>query len=165
MSEINKVAGSFRSSDSQAVSTAKLTFGGRNMFTCLRETTPASEYANSPSKSFVFNKSSINEGGYLVSGILAGESDCIEKLTSAFQKYASILREIDKVRTTSGERSGQMQLASVILSSDYLEPYKSQLPKWHSSLSKKSGLGWCYADRDSDTLSNGGGRDRLFGNK
>jgi hypothetical protein len=53
---------------------------------------------------------------------------------------------------------------SVILCSDDLEPYKSQL-KWKSSLSKKSGLGWCYADRDSGTLGNGGGRDRLFGNK
>jgi hypothetical protein len=106
----------------------------------------------------------MNDGGYCVSGILAGESDCIEKITSALPKYASILREIDKVFTTCGESSGQLQLGSVILTSDYLEPYKSQLPKWHSALSKKSGLRWCYADRDSDTLSNGGGRDRLFAN-
>src|SRR6476661_3813138 len=104
MGEINKVAGSFRSSDSKAVSTAKHTFGGRNMLTSLRETTRASEYATPPSKSFV------------------------------------------------------------ILSSDYLEPYKSQLPKSHSFLSKNRGLGSCYADRDSDTLNNGGGRDRLFAN-
>jgi len=164
MGEINKVAGSFRSSDSKAVSTAKHTFGGRNMLTSLRETTRASEYANSPSKSFVFKDSSINEGGYFVSRILAGESDCIEKITSALQEYASILREIDKVRTTSDARSIQLQLGFVILSSDYLEPYKSQLPKSHSFLSKNRGLGSCYADRDSDTLNNGGGRDRLFAN-
>ena len=164
MSEINKVAGSFWRSESSGSSSAQLTFGGRNMFTSLRETTPASEYANPPSKSFVFKDSSINEGGYFVSRILAGESDCIEKFTSALQKYASILREIDKVRTTSGGRSGKLQLGFVILSSDYLEPYKSQLPKSHSSLTQNSGLGSCYADRDSDTLSNGGGRDRLFAN-
>ena len=106
MSEINKVAGSFRSSDSKAVSTAKHTFGGRNMLTSLRETTRASEYANSSSKSFVFKDSSIAGGGYFVSRILAGESDCIDKITSALQKYASILREIDKVRTTFDNRSG-----------------------------------------------------------
>ena len=164
MGEINKVAGSFRSSDSKAVSTAKHTFGGRNMLTSLKETTRASEYATSLSKSFVFKDSSINEGGYFVSRILAGESDCIEKITSALQKYASILREIDKVGSTSDGRSGQLQLGFVILSSDYLEPYKSQLPKSHSSLSKNRGLGSCYADRDSDTLSNGGGRDRLCAN-
>ncbi|MEG4120479.1 hypothetical protein QUA43_23800 [Microcoleus sp. N9_B4] len=134
------------------------------MFTSLRETTPASEYANPPSKSFVVKDSSIHEGGYFVSRILAGESKCIEKMTSALQKYASILREIDQVRPTSGESSGQMQLGSVILSSDYLEPYKSQLPKSHSSLTQNSGLGSYYADRDSDILSNGGGRDRLFAN-
>lgn len=135
------------------------------MFTSIRETTPDAEYANPPSKSFVFNDSCINDGGYFVSGILTGESDCIEKISSALQKYASILREIDKIRTTFGGRSDQLQLGSVILTSDYLEPDKSQLPKWHSSLSKKSGLGSCYADRDSDTLNNGAGRDRLFGNK
>ncbi|MBD1828598.1 DUF4347 domain-containing protein [Microcoleus vaginatus GB1-A2] len=143
------------------------------MFISMTETTPASEYRNTPSKSFVFNDSSINDGGYLVSEILAGEegillnsnSDGIEKITSALQKYASILGQIYKVCTISGARSGKLQLGFVIFSSDYLEPYKSQLPKWHSSLSKKSGLGSCYADRDSDTLGNRGGRDRLFGNK
>ncbi|MEG4590182.1 hypothetical protein QUA54_34040 [Microcoleus sp. MOSTC5] len=95
------------------------------MLASLRETTRASEYANSSSKSFVFKDSSITEGGYFVSRILAGESDCIDKITSALQKYASILREIDKVRTTSEGRSRQLQLGSVILSSDYLDPYKS----------------------------------------
>ncbi|MEP6515904.1 DUF4347 domain-containing protein [Microcoleus vaginatus] len=134
------------------------------MLTSLRETTPTSEYANPPSKSFVFKDSSLNEGGYFVSRILAGASNCIEKITSALQKSASILREIDKVRTTSAGSSGQLQLGFVLLSSDYLEPYKSQLPKSHSSLTQNSGLGSCYADRDSDTLSNGGGRDRLFAN-
>jgi len=125
MSEINKVAGSFRSSESKAVSTPKLSFGGRNMFASLREMTRASEYANSLSKSIVFKDSSINDGGYFVSRILAGESDCIEKLTSALQKYVFILREIDKVRTTSNGGSDQLQLGSVILSSDYLDSYKS----------------------------------------
>ncbi|AFZ05120.1 hypothetical protein Osc7112_0522 [Oscillatoria nigro-viridis PCC 7112] len=134
------------------------------MLTSLRETTRAWEYANPQSKSFVVQDSSINEGGYFVSRILAGASDCIEKITSALQKYASILGEIDKVRTTSDNRSNQLQLGFVILSSDYLEPYKSQLPKSHSCLSKNRGLGSCYADRDSDPLSNGGGRDRLFAN-
>ncbi|MEG4168287.1 MULTISPECIES: DUF4347 domain-containing protein [unclassified Microcoleus] len=123
------------------------------MFTSLRETTPALEYANSPSKSFVFKDSSITQGGYFVSRIVAGESDCIEKITSALQKSASILREIDKVRTTSEGSSNQLQLGFVILSSDYLEPYKSQLPKSHSSLSKNRGVGGCYADRDSDIIS------------
>ncbi|MEG4506485.1 hypothetical protein QUA81_24040 [Microcoleus sp. F6_B4] len=135
------------------------------MLTSLRETTCASEYANSPSKSFVVKDSSINEGGYFVSRIWAGASDCIEKITSALQKYASILREIDKVGSTFDDRSNQLQLGFVILSSDYLEPYKSQWPKSHSFLSKNRGLGSCYADRDSDTLSNGGGRDRLFANQ
>jgi hypothetical protein len=143
------------------------------MFTSMTETNPASEYRNPPSKSFVFNDSSINDGGYFVSGILAGDqvillnsnSDGIDKITSALQKYASIVGQIYKVRTISGRRSGKLQLGSVILCSDYLELYKSQLPKWKSSLSKKSGLGWCYADRDSGTLGNGGGRDRRFGNK
>ena len=125
MSEINKVASSFRSSESKAVSTPKLAFGGRNMLASVRETDRSSEYANSPSKSFVFKDSSINEGRYFVSRILAGESDCIEKITSALQKYSSILIEVDKVRTTSDGRSGQLQLGSVILSSDYLDPYKS----------------------------------------
>ncbi|MEG3836542.1 MULTISPECIES: hypothetical protein [unclassified Microcoleus] len=95
---------------------------------------------------------------------LAGESDCIEKFTWKLQKSASILREIDKVGSTYDGRSNQLQLGFVILSSDYLEPYKSQLPKSHNSLTQNSGLGSCYADRDSDTLSNGGGRDRLFAN-
>ncbi|MEG4121810.1 hypothetical protein QUA43_30615 [Microcoleus sp. N9_B4] len=76
------------------------------MLTSLRETTRASEYANSPSKSFVFKGSSINEGEYVVSRILTGESDCIEKITSVLPKNASILREIDKVRITSEGRSG-----------------------------------------------------------
>ncbi|MEG4841613.1 DUF4347 domain-containing protein [Microcoleus sp. B9-D4] len=134
------------------------------MLTSLRETTRASEYANPPSKSFVVKDFSINEGGYFVSRILAGESDCIEKITSALQKYASILREIDKVGSTCDGLSGKLQLGLVILSSDYVEPYKSQLSKSHSSLTQNSGLGWCYADLDSDTLSNCGGRDRLFAN-
>ncbi|MEG4106389.1 DUF4347 domain-containing protein [Microcoleus sp. S13_C5] len=134
------------------------------MLTSLRETTRASEYANPPSKSFVFKDSSINEGGYFVSRILIGASDCIEKITSVLQKSASILREIDKVGSTSDGRSGQLQLGFVILSSDYLEPYKSQLPKSHSSLTQNRRLGSCYADRYSDTLSNGGGRDRQFAN-
>jgi hypothetical protein len=143
------------------------------MFTSMTETNPASESRNPPSKSFVFNDSSINDGGYFVSGILAGDevillnsnSDGIEKITSALQNYVSIVGKIYKVRTSSGGRSGKLQLGSVILCSDYLEPYKSQLPKWESSLSKKSGLGSCYADRDSGTLSKGGGGDRVLGNK
>ncbi|MEG4278334.1 hypothetical protein QUA62_12775 [Microcoleus sp. MON1_C1] len=122
MSEINKVARSFRSSESKAVSTPKLAFGGRNMLASLRETARSSEYANSPSKSFVFKDSRINEGRYFVSRIWAGQSDCIEKITSALQKYASILIKVDKVRTISDSRSGQRQLGSVILSSDYLDP-------------------------------------------
>ncbi|MEG4116337.1 hypothetical protein QUA43_02415 [Microcoleus sp. N9_B4] len=81
MSEINKVAGSFRSSESKAVSIPKLTFGGRNMFASLRETTGASEYANSPSKSFVVKDSTINEGGYFVSRFGAKESGYTEKIT------------------------------------------------------------------------------------
>ena len=143
------------------------------MFTSLTQTNPASESRNPPSKSFVLNDSSINDGGYFVSGILAGDevillnsnSDGIENITSALQNYASILGKIYKVRTISGGRSGKLQLGSVILCSDYLESYKSQLPKWESSLSKKSGLGSCYVDRDSGRLGNGGGRDRVLGNK
>ncbi len=142
------------------------------MFTSMTETNSASESRNSPSKSFVFNDSSINDGEYFVSAILAGDevillnsnSDGIEKITSALQNYASIVGQIYKVRTISGGRSGKLQLDSIILCSDYLEPYKSQLSKWESSLRKKRGLGWCYADRDSGTLDNGGRRDRLFGN-
>ncbi len=173
MGEINKVAGSFGRYDSKAVSTAKLPFGGGNMFTSLRETTPASEYRNAPSRSFVFNGCSIHDCGYFVSEILAGEevilrnsnSDGIEETIWTLQKYASILGQIYKIRPTSGGRSGKRQSGSVILSSDYLEPYNSQLSKSKISLSKKSGAGSCYADRDSDTLSSGGRRDRLFGNK
>ncbi|NQE37629.1 DUF4347 domain-containing protein [Microcoleus asticus] len=143
------------------------------MFTSLRETIPASEYQNAPSRSFVFNGSSIHDGGYFVSGILADEevillnstSDGIKEITWTLQKYASILGQIYKTRSTSGGRSGKRQLGSVILSSDYLEPYKSQLSKLESSMSKKSGFGSCYADRDRDTLGNCIGRDRLFGNK
>ncbi len=143
------------------------------MFTSMTEINPASESRNPPSKSFVFNDSSINDGGYFVSGIWAGDevillnsnSDGIEKITSALQNNASIVGKIYKVRTISGGRSGKLQLGCVILCSDYLELYKSQLPKWKSSLSKKSGLGWCYADRDSGTLGNGGGRDLVLGNK
>ena len=118
------------------------------MFTYMTETTPASEYLNPPSKSFVFNDSSINDGGYFVSGILAGEqvillhsnSDGLDKITSILQKYASILGQIYQVRTIFGGRSGKQQLGSVIFSSDYLKPYKSQLPKWESCLSKKGDL-------------------------
>jgi hypothetical protein len=143
------------------------------MFTSMTETNPASESRNPPSKSFVFNDSSINDGGYFVSGIFAGDevillnsnSEGIENITSALQKYASIVGQIYKVRTISCGRSGKLQLGSVILCSDYLEPYKSQLPKWESSLSKKSGLSSCYADRDSGTLSKGGGGDRVLGHK
>ena len=139
----------------------------------MTETNPASESRNPPSKSFVFNDSSINDGEYFVSGSWAGDevtllnsnSDGIEKITSALQNYASMVEKIYKVRTISGGRSGKLQLGSVILCSDYLEPHKSQLPKWKSSLSKKSGLGSCYADRDSGTLGKGDGRDRVFGNK
>ncbi|MBD0340953.1 MAG: DUF4347 domain-containing protein, partial [Microcoleus sp. Co-bin12] len=139
------------------------------MFASMTETTPASESGNSPSKSFVLNDSSINEGGYFVSGIWAGDEvillnsnfDGIENITSALQNYASIVGQIYKVRTISGGRSGKLQLGSVILCSDYLAPYKSQLAKWESSLSKKSGLSSCYADRDSGTLGKGGGGDRL----
>jgi len=143
------------------------------MFTSLTETNPASESRNPQSKSFVLNDSSSNDGRYFVSGIWAGDevillnsnSDGIENITSAIQNHASILGKIYKVRTISGGRCGKLQLGSVILCSDYLEPYKSQLPKWESCLSKKSGLGWCYADRDSGTLGNGGGRDQVLGNK
>jgi hypothetical protein len=143
------------------------------MFTSMTETTPASESPNPPFTSFVFNDSSINDSGYFVSAILAGDevillnsnSDGIENITSALQNYASIVGKIYKVRTISGGRSGKLQLGSVILCSDYLEPYKSQLPKWESSLSKKSGLSSCYADRDSGTLGKGGGGDRVLDNQ
>jgi hypothetical protein len=95
------------------------------MLTFLRETTRASEYANSPFKSFIFKGYSINEGEYFVSIIGAGKSDCIDKITSALQKYAFIIREIEKVRTTSDHRSNPLQLGSVIFSLDYLDSYKS----------------------------------------
>jgi hypothetical protein len=139
----------------------------------MKETNPASESRNPPSTSFVFNYSTSNNGEYFVSGILAGDEvtllnsnlDGIEKITSALENYASIVGKIYKVRTISGGRSGKLQLGSIILCSDYLEPYKSQLPKWETCLSKKSGLGSCYADRDSGTLGNSGGRDRVWGNK
>ncbi|WP_333370698.1 hypothetical protein [Microcoleus sp. N9_B4] len=51
------------------------------MFASLRETTGASEYANSPSKSFVVKDSTINEGGYFVSRFGAKESGYTEKIT------------------------------------------------------------------------------------
>ncbi len=131
------------------------------MFTSLTETNPASEYRNPASISFAFNDSSINDALYLVCGILAGvgvillnwHSLCIEQLTSALQKYASILGEIDKVCTIYG------------CCWDQIEPDNSKLLKWRIPVSDNSGLGSCYADRDSDTLSNGRGRDRLFANK
>lgn len=143
------------------------------MFNSVIETNAASESRNPPSKSFVLNDSSINNGGYFVSGILTGDevillksnSDGLENITSALENYASIVGKIYKVRTISGGRSGKLQLGSVILCSDYLEPYKSQLPKWDSSLSKKSGLSSCYADRDSGTLDKRGGGDQVLGNK
>ena len=139
----------------------------------MTETNIASESRNPPSNSFVFNDSSINDGEYFVSGILAGDEvillnsnfDSIEKITSALQNYASIVGQTYKVRAISGGRSGKLQLGSVILCSGYLEPYNSQLPKWESSLSKKSGLGSCYADRDTGTLGKGGGGDRALGNE
>lgn len=131
------------------------------MFTSLTETNPALECQNPASRSFAFNDSSINDGEYFVSGILAmlavilvkSMSDGIQQVTLALQKYASILREIDKVCTIFGG------------SSDCLEPDDSQLLKWHSFLSDKNGLSSCYADRDSDTLSNSRRCDRLFAKK
>ncbi|WP_333464050.1 hypothetical protein [Microcoleus sp. herbarium7] len=131
------------------------------MFTSLTETNPASEYRNPPSRSSVFNGCSINFGRYLISSILAvvelilrkSNSESIGQISSALQKYASILREIDKVCIISSAGS------------DYLKPSKTQMPKWQSPLSENSGLGSCYAGRDSDTLSSGGKCDRLFANK
>jgi hypothetical protein len=139
----------------------------------MTETNPASESRNPPSKSFVFNDSSINDGEYFVWGIWAGDevtllnsnSDGIEKITLALQNYVPIVGQIYKVRAIYGGRSGKLQLGSVILCSDYLEPDKSQLPKWESSLSKKSRLSSCYADRDSGTLDKRGGGDRVLSNK
>jgi hypothetical protein len=83
----------------------------------MTETNPASESQNPPSKSFVFNESSINDGEYFVSGIWAGDevillnsnSDGIENITSALQNYASIVGKIYKVRTISSGRSGKLQ--------------------------------------------------------
>jgi len=74
------------------------------MFTSVIETNPASESQNPPSKSFVLNDSSINNGGYFVSEILTGDevillnsnSDGIENITSAVQKYASIVGKFTK---------------------------------------------------------------------
>jgi hypothetical protein len=93
------------------------------MFTSMTETNSASESRNPVSKSFVLNDSSINDGGYCVSGILAGDeitllnsnSDGIESITSALQNNASIVGQIYKVRTISGGRSGKLQLGCVIL--------------------------------------------------
>jgi hypothetical protein len=107
------------------------------MFTSVIETNPASESRNPRPKSFVLNNSSINNGEYFVSEILTGDevillnsnSDGLENITSALENYASIVGKIYKVRTISGGRSGKLQLGFVILCSDYLEPYKSQLPK------------------------------------
>ena len=147
MSQINKVPGSFWHSDSRGISTTKYSLWGENVFTSMTETNPVSESRNPPSKSFVFNDPSINEGEYLVSGIFAGDElillnsnfDGIKKITSALQNYASIVGKIYKVRTISGGRSGKGQLSSIILCSHYLEAYKSQFPKRESSLSKKKG--------------------------
>ncbi|MBE9093555.1 hypothetical protein [Tychonema sp. LEGE 07203] len=154
------------------------------MFTSLTETNPASEYPNAPSKSFVFNDSS-DAGGYFVSEILVALalifvkfSRCngIEKVTSALPKYTSIFGEIDKFWTISSNTS------------DYLEPCKSQLPTLQKILAHEetgffhricrcpasilvklpidnSGFASFYADRDTDTLSNGSAGDRLFADK
>lgn len=131
------------------------------MFTSLTEINPASEYQNASSISFAFNDFSIYDGGYFVRGIWAAVavilvnscSEGIQQVTSALQKYASILAEIDLVGIIYGGIS------------DEIEPDNSQLAKWYSSPIDKSGLPSCYADRDSDTLSKGGGRDRLFANQ
>ncbi|MBE9185178.1 hypothetical protein IQ270_10735 [Microcoleus sp. LEGE 07076] len=143
------------------------------MFTSLTETNPASEYRNVPSKSCVFNNSSIDGGGYFISEILVAlalilvklsSCDRIEQVTSALQKYASILREIDKIWTIYSSIS------------DYLEPCQNQLTTLQKALAHqetgffrricgllatilaqlpidKSGLAWFYADRDTDTLA------------
>ena len=75
------------------------------MFTSMTETNPASESRNALSKSFVLNDSSINDGGYFVSGIFAGDevtllnsnSDGIENITSALQNYALLLEKFTKL--------------------------------------------------------------------
>ena len=72
-----------------------------------------------------------------------------------FTRFAPFL-VVDRANCNAG---------SVILCSDDLEPYKRQLPKWESCLSKKSGLCSCYVDRDTGTLGNGGGCDRVLGNQ
>jgi len=90
----------------------------------MTETNPASESRNSLSKSFVFNDSSIKDGGYFVSAILAGDevillnsySDGLEKITSALQNYASTVGKIYKVRTISGGRWGNLQLGALLSS-------------------------------------------------
>jgi hypothetical protein len=161
ISETNQVASSFSRSDSRGVSTTQHPFGERNMFTSLTETNPASEYGNPPSRSSVFNGCGINYGRYLVSGILAvvelilrkSHSESIGQISSALQQCTSILREIDKVCIISSAGS------------DYLKPSKTQTPKWQIPLSENSGLGSCYADRDTDTLTGGDKCDRLFANK
>ena len=84
-------------------------------------------------------------------------SDGILQISSALQKYASIFGEIDKV--------GTVIIIIIIRSSNYLEPYKSQLLKWYSFAIAQSGSSSCYADRDTDTLSNGLTGDRLFAKK
>ena len=93
-----------------------------------------------------------------------GNLTASRKLPPHFKNMPLSLERLTKFAQLLSGSSSQLQLGFVILSSDYLEPYKSQLPKSHSSLTQNSGLGACYADRDSDTLSNGGGRDRLFAN-
>ncbi|MEG3975630.1 hypothetical protein QT970_13550 [Microcoleus sp. herbarium8] len=144
------------------------------MFISLTETNPASEYRNAPSRSFVFNDFSIDDGGYFVSGFLVALalifvefSRCngIKQVTSALQKYASIFGEIDKFWTIYSNNS------------DYLEPCKSQLPTLQKILAHEetgffhricgcpasilvqlpidnSGLDSFYADRDTDTFGN-----------
>ncbi|WP_293130094.1 hypothetical protein [Microcoleus sp. bin38.metabat.b11b12b14.051] len=95
------------------------------MFTSLTETNPAS-------RSFTLNDSSIDRCLYfVVSRILAAvavilvefKSDGIEQVSSALQKYASILRKIDKVSRICGRCW------------DNLAPEHPQLLKWQS-------LGW-----------------------
>ena len=113
------------------------------MFASLTETNPASEYPNAPSKSCLFNDSSINSGGYFISEILVALalifvefSRCngIEHVTSALPKYASIFGEIDKIWTISSS------------SSDSLEPCKSQLPTLQKILAPEEivNLGYCW---------------------
>jgi hypothetical protein len=102
------------------------------MFISLGQTNPAS-------RSFAFNDSSINHCLYLVvSGILAAvavilvkfNSDGIEQVSSAFQKYASILREIDKVCRIYGGCW------------DAIEPDNPQLLKWQSVCWRQQQIGF-----------------------